>query len=153
VRSVRPQVKDVMLSCKHTVLYIVEPMPDDVVYCRRCAGYRTVEVIVTDYNYRCETCKHVKRYGEQGIRQATIGARGHLARNPGHKVVIRQGDHVMSGVGEQTEPYLDQNGAWLADHPEHQGGLRNLLPNCDRQPVGSPVDSTSDTETSSREIP
>lgn len=107
--AVKQPPKQVELACHHVALYNAPyPKHNDIVYCRRCADYRTVVGQWFQFYNLCNRCRLNLSYGRD-MNAARVGARKHLARYPTHTVSIRRALEVVEVVTWQgIQPTLPE---------------------------------------------
>lgn len=82
--------KETELECGHETDYTPPPLKGDIVYCRKCVGYRLVKVkqLERKYIFTCIECDIEKAYGTYSA--GIVVKRQHNYRNPEHvtKLVV-----------------------------------------------------------------
>lgn len=119
-------------ECQHTSNFEVMPRPGDIVWCRRCADYRTVEKALRVVRVRCQFrgCRYSRPYGDDRDSASRAASRHVMAHPQHHVAVIVDGETVETisqDAGQGMLPFESQVTARLRDNRAHQALLRRPM--------------------------
>lgn len=104
--------KVVVLSCLHTVTFSAPyPKVGEYVLCMRCDAYRRAAALPDSYRIECRDCTNVATRGSRtefggNTIAAEIAADRHARRKPGHRVMVLNGDALVSERMSEADPSL-----------------------------------------------
>lgn len=126
--QVRRQIVDLILSCSHTVKYPKpSPVKGQVVYCRRCDDWFTVDGAPAAYRVRCAGCSFARICGRDLGNARAIASKHAIKRQ--HKVKVMDGEILHETIAEdpkETLPFESSVKERIEKNKEHQASLRRM---------------------------
>lgn len=98
----------IIMSCLHTAVFI-KPTPrvGEYAFCYKCDAYKRAVIRPNAYRLECRDCTKLREtdYGSAKLR-CEIAADKHARKSPGHRVVVFNGDVLVSERMHTAEPSL-----------------------------------------------
>ncbi len=103
----------ILLDCKHTAFYTnAEPAIDEIVYCRKCNGFRVVVEGKTEYKVTCRNCRYSSKFGAARLNAEGAAVRHRAPSSRSHHIVdVILGRKIVQtyGVDSRQRSLLDSS--------------------------------------------